>query len=151
MLFSSAAQVSLQIVMEFPGNCVVSSFNPDTVPQLIWHELRMSTVFHVRGFSKNDWQSGDVLPAGYGRQGQVTECLQLEVSEQASRICGGQRQSTVLWRCQKRAPKRRCARELPTACVDDDSCPRGPDVVPCTFEMCDVRYLQLPDASRERG
>ena len=27
------AQVSLQIVMEFPGNCVVSSFNPDFVAQ----------------------------------------------------------------------------------------------------------------------
>ncbi|CAE7716422.1 unnamed protein product [Symbiodinium necroappetens] len=26
--------VSLQIVMEFPGNCVVSSFNPDTEPEL---------------------------------------------------------------------------------------------------------------------
>ena len=31
-------EVSLQIVMEFPGNCVVSSFNPDTEPELMLSE-----------------------------------------------------------------------------------------------------------------
>ena len=71
MLTSATTQVSLQIVMEFPGNCVVSSFNPDTV---LW---QMGSLCSVGRWTcalrelHNTFSVDVPLAAGHGRQKRI--------------------------------------------------------------------------------
>ena len=44
------SKVSLQIVMEFPGNCIVSSFNPDTATGLELFDAKCRDCVVISGF-----------------------------------------------------------------------------------------------------